>query len=371
MFENENVLSKNKCKFCNNKLGTYFDKKKTKIYKREYFSINPYVIDDVRYYREVCVDCFYKEHGRFPMSPNVVNYDFSVLLGIEKTILAKNIKNKKAITLENLIKKYGIKEGKKRFVIYKEKQAYSNSFQYKNEKYGWTPDKYNLYNKSRAVTMENCIKKHGETDGKIIFEDYCKKQKYVGSSLEYFINKYGEIGGNKKWIDVCKSKAIRIENFILKYGEIEGTEKFLSIISKGFSKSSQTFFWELYNLLPMALQKNVYFAELNREYGIYSNLNSRAYLYDFVIKNYGVCIEYNGEHVHPNKDVLSINEWKKWKCTWSNVSADVKYAYDIEKHNEIIKTGYDVYVVWDKNVKNNRMFEIKESLKWINNKVCI
>jgi hypothetical protein len=366
MIENETVLSKNNCKTCGRKLGNYIDRRKTRSFNREYFSITPYIFNNNEYYRVICIDCFYKIYNRLPMSPNAVNYDFKILLDIDDDNLKKIIKDKKSITLNKLIKKYGEVEGVKRFENYKNKQSYSNSYQYKKEKYGWSIDEYNNYNKSRAITLEKCIERHGEHDGRKLFEDYCNKQKYYGSTLEYFIERYGEVEGNIKWINICKSKALTINNFIERYGEVEGTNKFLEVISKGYSKSSQRFFWEIYNKLDERIKNNVYFAELNKEFGIYSIQESKAFLYDFVIKNYGVCIEYNGEHVHPRKDLLSIDEWKKWRCTWSNTTADVKYAYDIKKYNVIREYGYDVCVVWEGDIKRDRNLILNNCLNVIN-----
>lgn len=70
---------------------------------------------------------------------------------------ANNWKN----TKENFILKYGEQQGLIRWNNYCDKQRYSNTFQYKQQKLNWTKQQFTQYNKSRAVTLENLIAKHG------------------------------------------------------------------------------------------------------------------------------------------------------------------------------------------------------------------
>ena len=99
------------------------------------------------------------------------------------------------------------------------------------------------YNKSRAVTLKNQQIKYGEKLGKEKFESYCKKQSYVGCKLEYFIEKYGEFEGTKKYNELNRKKALTLDNFIRIYGKQMGEEKFFEYKSKEhnfYSKISKT-----------------------------------------------------------------------------------------------------------------------------------
>ena len=60
------------------------------------------------------------------------------------------------------------------------------------------------------------------------------------------------------------------------------------------SKKSQELFWKLYKRLNLK-DKNVYFSELNHEYGCETNKN-----FDFVWKDKKKVIEYNGNIWHAN-----------------------------------------------------------------------
>ena len=94
---------------------------------------------------------------------------------------------------------FGEEEGLKKWNHYCELQSKSNKFEYKKEKYGWTEEDFNNFNKTRAITLENQIAKYGEEEGTKRFNDYCEKQVYAGNKLEYFIEKLGEIEGRKKY----------------------------------------------------------------------------------------------------------------------------------------------------------------------------
>ena len=62
---------------------------------------------------------------------------------------------KRKNTYENFIKKHGEIEGEIKWQLYKDRQAYSNSFEYKLDKYGWNLDQYNEYNKNRNKIITN------------------------------------------------------------------------------------------------------------------------------------------------------------------------------------------------------------------------
>lgn len=70
-----------------------------------------------------------------------------------------------------------------------DKQAYSNSLEYKQIKHGWTKEQFDTYNKSRATTKKSLIEKYGEQEGTQKWKEYCNKQSYAGCKLEYFIEK--------------------------------------------------------------------------------------------------------------------------------------------------------------------------------------
>jgi len=76
-------------------------------------------------------------------------------------------------TLDNMINRYGKKEGERRWKIYRDKQADTNSFEYKQRVYGWTYEQFVEYNKSRGSI--------GEANGN-----------YGKGYYQYWVERYGK-----------------------------------------------------------------------------------------------------------------------------------------------------------------------------------
>lgn len=131
------------------------------------------------------------EKMRLSRTPGTLEY-FTIFkkLSYEDALIARDTYNKKSVpTLDNMILKYGKDEGEKRWDIYRQKQAYSNSFEYKKEKYGWTLEEWNNYNKSRG-----CI---GEKNGN-----------YGSSYYEVWVDKYGKDEADRMNAEVSKLKSL-------------------------------------------------------------------------------------------------------------------------------------------------------------------
>jgi len=102
-------------------------------------------------------------------------------------IESPEVSKKRAITLENLIDKYGEDEGKIRWDSYRKKQAKSNTFEYKQKKYGWTEKQFDEYNKSRGAI--------GDKNGN-----------YGSSYYQVWVEKYGKEIADDMNRDVSKLK---------------------------------------------------------------------------------------------------------------------------------------------------------------------
>ena len=177
-------------------------------------------------------------------------------------------------SLDSFISKYGNKIGQEKFKAYCDKQAYTNTYEYKHKKYGISKSEFDEYNKSRACTLENFIKRHGEIEGINKWNEYCKRQAYT-NTREYFIKTYGDKPGLEKWNKFNNARFIRMS----------------------YSKISQEFFD---NLIKNELFKSheIYYATLNYEYEIISS--EHLYYLDFYDKTLNICVEFNGEAFHPN-----------------------------------------------------------------------
>lgn len=276
----------------------------------------------------------------------------------------------KAYTLERNQLRYGLVEGKKKWDEYCHKQAKSNLFEYKHEKYGWTEEEYDAYNKSRAVTLENQIKKHGE-EGKKLFEEYCKKQSYVGCKKEYFIEKYGEEEGQKRYDILSKQKSLTESTFIEKYGEEEGKKRYKSyreklFKSKKFDKAYSMISQDLFDKLRKLLNdnENVFYATFGGEVPFYNMKADIGGYIDFVYKN--KVIEFYGDYWHLNPNVL--NEDKTLFRNGKKLTMNDVHEIDMNRINLIKEDGYDILIIWENDYRNNEENVIKQCMRFLNDK---
>ena len=208
-----------------------------------------------------------------------------------------SILNRKAVTVNKYKILYGDKWEEK-WEEYRQKQAHSNTFEYKKNKgIIKTQKEFDEYNKSRAVTLKNCIKRHGEQKGKKIWNDYCQRQAFTNSK-EYL--------GDDEYKRINFLKGHSLESYIFKYGDELGRIKYENYMEKhkgsGYSKVSQELFSEL---SKCELFKNTqhYYYQKNKEYGLYDDKYKKYRKYDFVCLHYNICIEFNGDDYHGNPNI--------------------------------------------------------------------
>lgn len=200
------------------------------------------------------------------------------------------------VSKENFIKKYGENDGTIRWEKYKEKQSKTNTFEYKNEKYGMTKEEFDLYNKSRAVTLNNMI------------------------------NKYGEDLGTKKYLSYI--------------------DKQLSKSPMGKSKPAQEFF----KLLDKELNK----AGINTDNSMYSDKNKekhllikdirKNYFLDYYLPDHKIAVEFYGDFWHMNPKQYESEDLQPYS---KNKAKDI-WEYDKNRINDIYKHyKIQTFVVWE------------------------
>lgn len=279
-------------------------------------------------------------------------------------IICNKLKEKLGFTLERSILKYGDDLGKIKWKEYCKKQAHSNTYEYKKERHNMSLEEFNIYNKSRSVTLENLIKRHGEKKGTEKWNAYCLKQAKSGCSLDYFIEKYGKNKGTEVYEKVCKSKSTSLASFISKYGKEEGIKRYNSRMSEktaGYSKISQ----ELFKELKKYSNNKIYFAEVNNgiEYHVLDIENGRSYFYDYVDVDFKKCIEFNGDVFHGNPDMFKENDTPN---PYLKISCNEIWKYDNEKINHLKKTrDIDTLIVWESDYKKNKEEVLKKCLNFL------
>lgn len=305
-----------------------------------------------------------RKQATIKMLPKIIESNVNSCY-VQRFLRAKKIGSKVTLLKQCIL--YGRERGLEYWNVYREKQRLSNTFEYKKQKYGWSEEQFDEYNKSRSVTLFNCIKRHGEDKGTEIYKSYVKKQKYSGSSLEYFIEKYGEEKGNSEWDRICKEKSLTLDNFVRKYGEIDGKIRYEIVLSKlcrriPYSKISQELFWEIYDNLPDDIKSTCYFFELNSEY--HKVLDNKCCFIDFFIEQLNLSIEFYGDLFHANPikykddDIVPIHNIKA-KDIWKKDSERIS---SLEKlHN--IKTE----IIWEHDYLNDKQSSVKKLVELIKN----
>lgn len=277
---------------------------------------------------------------------------------------------------EFCIQRYGEEEGKKRWKKYCDRQAYTCSFEYFAKTRGMTKEQFEQFNKSRAVTEENMIKRYGEEEGKKRWKKYCRTHCYINTE-EYFIDKYGIEEGKKKYKELNRLKSQNLELFINKYGEDMGIKLWLErTIEKNvkhalfYSKISQELFIKLEEIYKDKFEKFYYGIKNtnNGEFHIYDEVNKRFYFYDFVIEDIKFAIEFNGDYWHANPNIYKPDELVNIRN--KKLKACEIWEKDNYKNNKLKELGYNLIIVWENDYRKNS-YEVIERIKKEIEKTCL
>lgn len=269
---------------------------------------------------------------------------------------AKKSNEKYSWTKEKAIKKYGEKRGLEIWNNYVEKQSKSNTYEYKKEKYGWTKEQFDEYNKSRAVTIENLVNRHGKELGEEIWNKYVEKQSHT-KSWNYLVEKYGE----EKAKEINSQKSLTLENFIRKYGDDEGPkrwEEYMIKRSNPYSKISQI----LFDSIDKHLSKKytTYYATKNDGEWFVKG-KEQVYYLDYFIKELNICIEFNGNSWHGNPNMFKPTD----HChpIYKDLTALELQKKDKKRIKELKSFGITTYIIWEADY-NQKEFD---PIKYINN----
>lgn len=306
------------------------------------------VVNGVEYHLKVCEKCL---REKFPQITNMLR-TFNVMSEITKFAfdipqdVFEQSRAKYSMSKDAMVKKYGEKEGLAIWEKYCKRQAETNTFEYKQKKYGMTKQEFKEYNKSRAVTEKNMIKKYGEEVGRQKFQEYVEKQKLT-KSWEYMVEKFGE----DKAREINRSKLLILENFINKYGEKDGTMRYnlwLKNKNNGYSIISQKFFNELD--VYISKKYETFYATKNKEAMFFiKNIHSNCSL-DYYIPELKLCIEFNGSCYHGDSRVFRDDEI----CNpFDNMTAKQLREKDAKRYDALLNEyGIKTVVVWELDYKN-------------------
>ena len=346
-----------RCKYCNNKLVDDITWRKYQLKKNfvgDRFALKDYELYGKIYNREICEACLLKNHNiEIPKKLNMLSYNFEYILGIPRSELERYCFEKRRVTKENMISRYGEVEGLAKWDDYLIRQSFTNSKEYHMEKFGKTEEEWAQYNKNRSMTKENMISRYGEVEGLAKWNEYTERQRYTNTK-EYYVEKFG-----KNWEEELNktnsAKAITLENMILKYGEIEGKERYFKSLDgrkNGYSLMASNFFNNLEALILKDfpnLGDKIYFLPKNKEYCIHTG--DKAYFYDFVItKDINICVEFYGDVFHANPNIYKADD-KPIHFYNKDITSQEIWVNDNIKNNKIIERKFILFVVWESYLK--------------------
>ena len=354
-------IERNYCKCCGNDI-TYYDTRawvdKHNVVKTsgKTWKTTKHINDKI-YELSICQECLLKKFKIKNLSRvfNVLSEPTKYAFNIPDDIAKQWVNQNTAMTFKNMIKKYGDEEGTKRWNNYCNRQRLTNEFEYKKEKHGWSADKFDSFNKSRAVTLENMIKKYGDEEGTKRWNNYCNRQRLT-KSWSYMVEKYGK----EKAYKINKSKGITLENMINRYGD-EGITKYneaITHVNSGVSAISQKIFEKLDEYISPKYE--TYYANKNFEFAI--QVNDKYYKLDYYIPELKIAIEYNGSIFHADKRLYG----DECKCNpWSNKTAKEIREYDNVRLENIKSNGIKVFIIWELDFDKNFDYVnyIKNTLK--------
>lgn len=276
-------------------------------------------------------------------------------------LVSPELAKRTAVTEEVMKSKYGDIEGELRWRSYCNKQAASNSFEYKKEKHGWTEEKFNEYNSSRSQTLEKMIQRHGEEVGTDKWIDYCERQCYTNTKA-YFVEKYGYTAGNKKYIELNHKKNAVHDPVQISMTLGISIDEAVDIIirrqnAKGFVLGSSIeieFITEIEKRIGKLDHSTV-----NNPYGKWSPLLNSYVIYD--IKHQDCIIEFNGDYWHANPTIYA-----ETAIIRGRTATDIRLR-DKQKLQTVIDLGFRTMTVWEQDYKFNKQETLESVIKWMRN----
>lgn len=196
----------------------------------------------------------------------------------------------------------------------------------------------------------------------------CIKNAVKTTNLEYYLNQ-GMSEDEAKHALKERQTTFTLEKCIAKYGEEEGTRRYKKrqldwshSLHNSFSHNSNDGIAQskFANSLIESLCKNLC---LNFddciEHRLYDNVLNKMFIYDFVYKN--KFIEINGDYWHCNPSKYDADFYNKSK----NMTAKQIWEKDQNKIDAAKRAGYDIYVVWEKDYRDNPKETIKRCTQFL------
>lgn len=265
---------------------------------------------------------------------------------------------KRRCSLENLIKKYGEEEGKRRYIEQYTKSGISNSKQAMLDR---------GYSESQIRTMRDnfsipSIMEKQEVDEETAIK--IREGRLINSSSHWTLKYWTDLGYS---VDVAKERLSEIQRrdlpfFINKYGDVDGKIRYNSWVKDATSRSVGKFASkesvEYFKPLIDWCSENGYSVETEK----YVRIDTKAYYLDLVIPELMLVFEYDGEAFHADPEVID----ESWVSAKGGYSYWDSIAEDDMKTNIVQSLGYKVIRIHSSRKNQFNLTEIVKSHEKIN-----
>lgn len=173
---------------------------------------------------------------------NVLYYDLANIKSLENRFYEiKKLGRDSSSLISNIIR-YGENEGKLRFDNKCKKSSCGSKKEDYILKYGKSIGLIKYKKDRTSIGLDTMIERYGDINGKIKWQNYLKKYK-KSHSLDGYIEKYGKIKGEKLYQSKIEryKKTNSLSGYIEKYGTIKGTEVWNTLIEKRAAKLTKEY----------------------------------------------------------------------------------------------------------------------------------
>ena len=156
-------------------------------------------------------------------------------------------------------------------------------------------------------------------------------------TLEKCIKKYGEVEGRKRFEERQRRWVKNLFDSMSKNGTYNNT----------ISRESLKLFEPVYNGI-----KNKYTCYIGLKDENISEFRISYYSYDFTIKELNLIFEYNGEAFHPNP-AWDKEKWNSWRQAFTEKTAEEYHTYYMQKIKAAEDCGFKVIQLWSSETMEN------------------
>ena len=367
-------ISLNKCNICGDDIIPIYSRREKK------FKYN------TKYGKEqvVCTKCLDGFNGVKQFREKLITcYGLS---NKEAEDIYKNINENKKLLPDVFVKKYGEEIGSKRYEDYKKSISGRYSVSWWSKKYpqNWK-QKRDSWLKSVRISLNDFIRKFGKKEGKKrydLFRSRCSiknkdyriqkfgKEEYENQidkynkrknpvSFDYFLEKYNWDYNKAKLEYRKRQQTISLEKFMEKYGGVAGRKRYESVLNKTLFHFSSTSHSIPQKVLSDEIRKRcqsdkVVMYDYSNPYLFYTtknvrdDINQKVIIPDVYIKPINLAIEFYGDFWHANPLI-----YKEHDILYGKFVRDI-WEHDHKKMS-FLKDYYklDIIIVWESDFSIN------------------